>query len=143
MNKVFLLPITAFLIVACSSKPQETIKEYDYDDVLSLAIPWDEVLSVESKSYYAYVYSPTCGHCNEIKQEVIRYSLYNYGTLYFVQYTKDIPIIDDPLVVIDKSCVEDLGIVGTPSMFRIVDRVVKENIVGSKEIIKTLTKSTQ
>ncbi len=141
MNKILLLPIVTFLLTSCTTKQKEQTKGFDYEDVVNLTIDWEAIMSVESKDYYAYIYSPICGHCNEIKQEVICYSLIHYGTLYFVEYSSDIPIINDKEALIDKDKVEDLGIVGTPSMFRIINHVVKENIVGSKEIIKTLTKS--
>lgn len=143
MNKILLLPILALFVTGCARKQKEETKTFDYSDVADLTICWEQVLSVESEDYYAYIYSSTCGHCNEIKQEVIGYALNNNDSLYFVEYTKDIPIINDPLSIIDKSNVEDLGIVGTPSMFRIIDHVIKENIVGSKQIIETLTKSPQ
>ncbi len=143
MNKILLLPVLVLFITGCASKEKEETKPFDYCDVTDLTISWNQILSVKSNDYYTYIYSSTCGHCNEIKQIVISYALGNYGSLYFVEFNKDISRINDPLSTIDKSSIEDLGIVGTPSMFRIKDHIVIENIVGSKQIIETLTKSTQ
>ena len=139
MNKLLILPIATILILGCSSKKEAKAIEYDYSDVADLTICWNDILSVESDKYFAYIYSPTCGHCNEIKQDVITYALVNKGTLYFVPFNKTIPIIIDRTLPLEKDKVEDLGIVGTPSMFLIVNHVVKENYVGKKEIVKTLT----
>ena len=139
MNKLLILPITAILILSCSPKKETKAIEYDYSDVDDLTIFWNDILSVESDKYFAYIYSPTCGHCNEIKQDVITYALVNKGTLYFVPFNKMIPIIIDRTLPLEKDKVEDLGIVGTPSMFLVVNHVVKENYVGKKEIVKTLT----
>ena len=139
MNKLLILPITAILILGCSPNKEAKAIEYDYSDVADLTICWNDILSVESDKYFAYIYSPTCGHCNEIKKDVITYALVNKGTLYFVPFNKMIPIIIDRTLPLEKDKVEDLGIVGTPSMFLIINHVVKENYVGKKEIVKTLT----
>ena len=139
MNKLLILPITAILILGCSPNKEAKAIEYDYSDVADLTICWNDILSVESDKYFAYIYSPTCGHCNEIKKDVITYALVNKGTLYFVPFNKMIPIIIDRTLPLEKDKVEDLGIVGTPSMFLIANHVVKENYVGKKEIVKTLT----
>ena len=139
MNKLLILPIATILILGCSPNKEAKAIEFDYLDVADLTICWNDILSVESDKYFAYIYSPTCGHCNEIKQDVITYALANKDALYFVPFNKTIPIIIDRTLPLEKDKVEDLGIVGTPSMFLIVNHVVKENYVGKKEIVKTLT----
>ena len=141
MNKLVILPLMTLLLVGCSKHKEAKATEYDYSDVAYLTICWNDILYVDSLEYFAYIYSPTCGHCCEIKQEVISYALANEGSLYFVPFNKDIPIINDRTIPIEKDKVEDLGIVGTPSMFLVVNHVVKENYVGKKEIVSTLTKS--
>ena len=137
MRKLLIL-VSSLLLCCCSSKPVEAI-EYDYSDVGDLTICWDGIFNIQSDQYYVYIYSSTCGHCNEIKQDVISYALMNFNSLYFVSFNKNIPIIDDRYYPIGKDNVEDLGIVGTPSMFLVVNHIVKENYVGKKEIIRTLT----
>ena len=141
MNKLVILPLMTLLMIGCSNNEEAKAIEYDYSDVAFLTICWNDILNVDSLEYFAYIYSSTCGHCSEIKQEVISYALVNKGSLYFVPFNKDIPIINDRTIPIEKVKVEDLGIVGTPSMFLIVNHVVKENYVGKKEIVSTLTKS--
>lgn len=141
MKKLLFLPTLLFLLCNCSAKKQTSVIEYDYSDVSDLTICWNEVLSVSKNEYFVYIYSSTCGHCNEIKQEVISFALRNYGDLYFVSFNKDIPIINDRNKPLEKDNVDDFGIVGTPSMFRIIEHVVKENYVGKKEIVETLTNS--
>ena len=141
MNKLVILPLMTLLMIGCSNNKEVKTIEYDYSDVAYLTISWNDILKIDSLEYFAYIYSSTCGHCGEIKQEVISYALANKGSLYFVPFNKDIPIINDRTIPIEKDKVEDLGIVGTPSMFLIVDHVVKENYVGKKEIVSTLTKS--
>ena len=77
MNKLLILPITSILILGCSPNKEAKAIEYDYSDVADLTICWNDILSVESDKYFAYIYSRTCGHCNEIKQDVITYALVN------------------------------------------------------------------
>ena len=141
MNKLLILPLMTILLTCCSSNKEVIAKEYDYNDIVDLKLCWNDVLTVQSDNYYAYIYSETCGHCNEIKQEVISYALSNFGQLYFIPFNKEISIITDRNSVLEKDDVNDLGIVGTPTMFLIINHVVKENYVGKKEIVKTLTKS--
>ncbi len=134
---LFLLPI--LLLFGCSSSKAEATVEYDYSDVSDYMICWDNIFAIKSEHYFVYIYSTTCGHCNEIKQDVISYSFNNPNTLYFVSFNKRIPIINDRFSPIGKTTIDDLGIVGTPSMFLINNHVVTENYVGKKEIIMTLT----
>ena len=141
MNKLVILPLMTFLMIGCSNNKEAKAIEYDYSDVAYLTICWNDILKIDSLEYFAYIYSPTCGHCSEIKQEVITYALGNKGSLYFVPFNKDIPIINDRTIPLEKDKVEDIGIVGTPSMFLVVNHIVKENYVGKKEIVSTLTKS--
>ncbi len=141
MKKLLFLPTLLFLLCYCSANKTVAAIEYDYSDVSNLTICWNDILSLSKDDYYVYIYSSTCGHCNEIKQEVISFALRNYGDLYFVSFNKDIPIINDRNEPLEKDSVGDLGIVGTPSMFRIIEHVVKENYVGKKEIVETLTNS--
>ena len=141
MKKLLFLPTLLFLLCNCSTNKAVAAIEYGYSDVSNLTICWNDILSLSKDDYYVYIYSSTCGHCNEIKQEVISFALRNYGDLYFVSFNKDIPIINDRNEPLEKDSVDDLGIVGTPSMFRIIEHVVKENYVGKKEIVETLTNS--
>ena len=143
MNKLLILPISTLLLIGCTHEMKPEPKEYDYSDVVDLTICWNDILSMKSDKYFTYIYSKTCSHCSEIKQEVIAYALANVGELYFVEFNKDIPIINDRAIVLEKDKVEDLGIVGTPSMFLIKNHVVKENYVGKKEIVNTLTNDYQ
>ena len=139
MNKLLILPITTLILVGCNKKSTSSTKDFDYSDVLDLTIEWSHVLNVKSGKYYAYIYSETCSHCKEIKQDIISYALDNYGTLYFVRYVDKIPIIDSGVPLLEKSNIEELGIVGTPSLFLIENHIVKGYYAGSKEIVKTLT----
>lgn len=142
MNKLFLLPLVTLFMVSCSKDSKVVAEEYDYSDVSHLHICWDDIFEINDAQYFVYIYSNTCGHCQEIKQEIISYAL-KHESIYLIKFNNNIPIINDRNQVIGKDKVEDLGIVGTPSMFLINNHIVEANYVGKKEIIRTLTNSTQ
>ena len=140
MKKLFLLPLMTMFLVSCANENKVVAEEHDYSDVSHLLICWNDIFKIKDRKYFVYIYSETCGHCQEIKQDIISYAL-NHDSFYFIKFNSGIPIINDKNQVIGKDKVEELGIVGTPSMFLIIDHIVEANYVGKKEIIKTLTNS--
>ena len=104
-----------------------------------MIIEWSDILSQEDERYYAYIYSTQCGHCKEIKQAVINIALNSDKKIYFITYTKDIPIITNASNNIGVDNYENLGIIGTPTLFEIEHKVVLDCYTGSEAIIETLT----
>ena len=140
MKKLILFPLMTMLLVSCANENKVVAEEHDYSDVSHLFICWDDIFEIKDRQYFVYIYSETCGHCQEIKQDIISYAL-NHDSFYFIKFNSGIPIINDRNLVIGKNKVEEIGIVGTPSMFLIADNIVEANYVGKKEIITTLTNS--
>lgn len=144
MKRVVLL-LFVFMLMSCSKSKESSllsessIREYDYADVEDRFIEWERILSLDNQ-YYVYIYSSRCGHCNDIKQDVLRYAL-THESFYFVSFTKDIPIIQDESTNIGVDSYERLGIVGTPTLFEIHNHIVTNCFTGSTAIIETLTKS--
>lgn len=126
------------LLVSCTKEKQIESLIYEYEDVKHLSLEWNNLFIVEDDDYYTYIYSETCGHCRDIKQEVITKSL-ETEKIYFVLFNKEIPIISDKEVVIGKNDFESLGIIGTPTLFRIQNHMISEHHVGSHDILETLT----
>ncbi len=140
MKKLILFPLMTMFLVSCANENKVIAEEHDYSDVNHLFICWDDIFEIKDRQYFVYIYSETCGHCQEIKQDIISYAL-NHDSFYFIKFNSEIPIINDRNLVIGKNKVEELGIVGTPSMFLITGNIVEANYVGKKEIITTLTNS--
>ena len=136
----FMIPLLA--LTGCSKNNMisqtEVSEELSYTLIEDKTIEWDQIFDVELDDYYTYIYSPTCGHCNEIKNTVINYGL-NHDDFFFVLYNKDIPVITEKDSIIGNTSIEEIGVVGTPSLFHILNGVLIENIVGSNAIIETLT----
>lgn len=131
--------LSACLLLTCCAKEKPKEEQiFEYEDVKNLTIEWKEMFLLEKDDYYAYIYSETCGHCREIKQDVISKAL-KTENIFFIPFTKEIPIISDPKVAIGKSDFESLGIIGTPTLFRIQNHMISEQYVGSHDILETLT----
>ena len=128
--------------VSCSKTETSFSSEqiyHDYDEIQEKTIMWNELLNQKQRHYYSYIYSPRCGHCNEIKQEVIDYGL-EHNDFYFILYTNDIPVDYEIETTIGKSDINDVFILGTPSLIEIENSVVINNLAGSKSILMTLSK---
>ena len=143
--KKLLFIIIALLVIGCSKGKTSSCLggsneyKYDYSDVEHLKIKWEDILKQKEERYFAYIYSYTCGHCNQIKPFVIEKALVGDPIIYFISYTNDIPIISNPTLNEGKDKYEELGIGGTPSLFDISSGVVNGCYTGTKEIIETLT----
>ena len=143
MKKI--LFIAALLILASCKKQTISSEEkiYDYADVLDNFIKWEEILSIDKEHYYAYVFSFSCGHCKEIKQDILTKVIEDGWNIYFIEYESDIPIVDSSVPYVGVSKYQDLGIIGTPTLFEISNKIVVDRFTGSKEIITTLYSVSQ
>ena len=144
MRKLFLFSFMSLVLLnGCASKKEEIVKEeskeYEYEDVSHLMIAWSQIFEQAETDYMTYFYSETCGHCKQIKQQIIDIALNGTNKIYFVKFTDEIPIIADKSSVIGKDSFNDLGIVGTPSIYVISSHIIIDYIVGSNNIISTLT----
>lgn len=141
--KKLIIPITCLLLISCNNKNKSISEEeqkFDYADVSERSIKWEQLFEPKDKFYYAYIYSKTCPHCNDIKEEVIYKSINNEESIYFIEYTKDIPVGTNINDYIGQSNYINVGLIGVPTLMEISDHVITNIFVGSKEIIKTLYK---
>lgn len=130
-----------FLLASCSSNSvlsRTCESELDYHNFESQFVKWNQVLSLDKNQYFVYIFMVNCGHCNEIKQNVLCYAS-NHTDFYFCEYSKEILVIEDINETIGKGDIEEIGIKGTPTLLGIENGVLVMNIAGSKAIIETLT----
>lgn len=137
-HQLILLSVPFLLGCTTANPPSVKPKIFDYTDVENKTIVWNDLFNIEKDDYFVYIYSPICGHCNEIKQEVISYSL-DHDNFYYILFNKDIKITDNLLISIGATNIDDVSIVGTPTLLHIELGVLTENIVGSHAIVETLT----
>ena len=136
-----------FLLASCSHSALDIVKEeseenrqvgpHDYSEVVDRTILWEETFNQEPYSYYCYIYSKTCSHCQEIKDIVIDYAL-NHADFYFIEYNKSIPVFNDVSRTIGATDTEHAGILGTPTLYYLINNTLIENIAGSQNVVKKL-----
>ena len=109
----------------------------DYDLVIDKIISWDEALSQSLEKYNVYVYSLTCGHCREIKETVISKAI-ERNDIYFIEYSKSIPVSEDVSDTIGKNDITEIFILGTPTLLVVENGVLIDNLAGKNAILKAL-----
>ena len=137
--KRILFIVSILLLSSCheTELPNEE-RVYDYKDVQDRFIEWKDVLAQEKENYFAYVFSYSCGHCKDIKQDILKKTIIDGWDIYYVEYTSEILIVDSNAPYIGVTNYQELGIIGTPTLFEISSGTVKDRFTGSKEIIDTL-----
>ena len=110
----------------------ETI--HDYSEISDKKLNWNEMFSVNYKQYFVYFYSLGCHHCNELKNDIIEFALNGQEHIYFIQESIDFVISDNIDNTIGISSIENMAILGFPSLVYINNSRVMENIGGISKI---------
>ena len=136
---VILFTYLSISLPSCSSYEGYSQQYYhSYDDVENLQIPYESLLKMQDFEYFAYIYSLNCLHCETIKNEVIEFALQSTYPMYFIPYTRDIPLIDNIEHTLNQNTLDLIGILGTPTLFQIIDGTTKLNVSGSDIILSIL-----
>ena len=75
-----------------------------------------------------------CHHCNELKNDIIEFALNGQEHIYFIQESIDFVISDNIDNTIGISSIENMAILGFPSLVYINNSRVMENIGGISKI---------
>ena len=141
-SKIIFLPCL-FALISCQneislpSDSSEYNAEHSYDEISQWEIKWADIFNQCEEEYYVYFYSPTCSHCNLIKNTIIDYALEHEG-MYFIHFNEDVITAIDIQNTIGASSVDDLAILGTPSLVEIKHHVVTNNMAGTTKILTFL-----
>ena len=128
---IFLLFISS--IGGCS---KTTIHDYDYEDFSDIQLSWENLFFPAKERYFVYIYSFYCSHCNHVKQDVLSMINDNLEAFYLMEYSQEIPIGLDVDITIGKSDLEDIFILGTPTIIGVYDYAVVLNIGGESAILE-------
>ena len=137
MRKKSLLICGLIIIsVSCSKSSKESISSiiYDYDLTQDKTIEWNDLFNQNPDFYYVYVYSPKCGYCNDIKQDVLNYCFNLSSSMYFVCTDNDI-VIGPPKDLVGLNNIEEFYIFGTPFLIEVKERAVANYYAGKEEIL--------
>lgn len=113
-------------------------KVYDYQDVENLKIQANDILNLAKTKYFVYIYNLNCYYCNLIKQDIISYALSNKYPTYFLEYDETINIcyiVDEEKKI---NNLDDLCILGTPTLLDVFNNQIVFNISGSEKILNYL-----
>ena len=136
MKKYLSLLFLPFL-VACSSVKKGGVI-LDYDMFQNKMIEFENLFSSEVIDYYIYIYSPNCGHCESIKQDVLEVVSLR-DNIALLEFSEVIPISTSIDSTIGASNVSDISILGTPTMLEIYKNVLVQNVAGASPIINLLS----
>lgn len=113
-------------------------ESYDYEDIENQKIVWRDLFNAEPSHYYVYAYSPYCGHCLEIRDGVIHYSRCGSIPLFFVEASDEIAFGSHIETTIGAVSIEQLWILGYPSLLEIKNGTLIANTAGSSKITEIL-----
>ncbi|NMV82426.1 MAG: hypothetical protein GX816_02610 [Erysipelotrichia bacterium] len=114
------------------------IGTYSDEDIYDKTIKWHDIFEMTPHHYYVYFYSPYCGHCQSIKDLVINYSMFGNVTMFFVEANREVTVAEDTYLTIGATSIEQLWILGYPSLIEIESGLLIANIAGANAIKEIL-----
>lgn len=112
---------------------------FDYDTFIDNKIEYNNLFSISKQGYFVYIYSLNCLHCKNIKQTVLGFLAIHQESFFLLEFSKDIPLLDDVSTTIGKDDYLYFGIMGTPTLIYIYNRKIEMNISGEDMIVTFLT----
>ena len=132
MRKLSSLLLPLLLLTGCGGKavPQE---QHNYHEIKDRLIEWNNIFEQEEDDYLVYFYSERCGHCNELKQDILSFYFKEYIPMYFVCTDYD-AVVGPRSDIAGVDNIDDFFIFGTPFLTRFKDHKVSNYYVGVAEI---------
>ncbi len=128
ISKLFIVLVT--LVSVCSCVNDSSDKNV-LDSKLHVTLTDERLVTFDP--YLIYVYSPTCVHCNNIKDYVVYYQNNKTLDIYYLNaYIIDLDIDDKSNIGISIEYLESIK--GTPTLLYIREMIIKDEIIGSSEI---------
>lgn len=134
------LLVLSTLLASCS--PTNTSKPIIYDYDIVSHIEWNDIFLQEATDYIVYFYSVSCGHCKELKGEIINYYFLEKEDMYFVctdTYVK----LGNSIDLIGTNNVDDFYIFGTPFLIKLHNSEIISYYPGVAKIREYLYTQTQ
>ena len=128
-----LIFLTVPLLFACD-QVEPIIEEPETKEIEKIS--WPYIFDKEDMEYLVYFYSEECGYCRSIKDEVLEYYASTTYKMYFLDLldNEDVVIKHGGGTPVGLNSIEDLFILGTPSLMKIEDKTVSEYYAGVQAI---------
>ena len=143
--KLHTLPLLFVAVfTSCSSgksgsSSKNAIEEYGI--VSEQAINLSDCLAQKEEKYLVFFHSETCAHCKEIIEDVISFAESNIIKVYFLDVSKSenkITRCSREEIEIGIDTVDDLKIVGTPTIVEVENGVTTANVAGKESCLSFL-----
>lgn len=128
------------IVVSCSptrdiTNTKSAIEQQEI--VIKQQIPWLEALNQKENHYIIFVYSPTCGYCHDMIDEIVDFAKSEILPTYFINtQNNEVPIYQE--INENIASIDELGILGTPSILEIENKVAIRNIAGIDKCLSFL-----
>lgn len=132
---ISLLVTTPLLFSCLGVRNKENKESFDYGDFVNSQLSWEELFSPAKPLYFVYIYSLTCGHCQNIKDEILTWGKEREDIFYLIEYEKGIPITRNTSETIGAYVYSDVKILGTPTLLEIMDKRLSLNLGGERDIL--------
>ena len=137
-----LLWVVAF--TSCTGSKSESSNKnaiQEYGIISQQEINLADCLSQNEEDYLVFFHSETCGHCKEIIEDVIAFAESNIIKTYFLNVSKSENKVERCLrdeIEIGIDNVDDLKIVGTPTIVEVENGVTTANVAGKESCLAFL-----
>lgn len=112
----------AITLTACEDEIEPTIWEYsDFPD--NVLTSYEDAETIEDVRYVIYYYGKNCGHCLNVKQDVLQFFSTFEMLPFYILETQDTP---------DVTSFDEFR--GTPTVFVVGDGVVLDQYVGAIDV---------
>lgn len=139
MKKIrLILPIFMLLTSCQTGAKNKEEKHYDYSDFSQYQIEWKNLFFTAKTHYFVYIYSESCLHCINMKDEILPYFEDDNYTMFLIPYSSDIPVGFDTYKTIGEKDIDSMWILGVPSLIEIDNQMVVNNVSGKEDILFVL-----
>lgn len=111
---------------------------HSYDEISHLIINYQDIFLQTEQHYFVYFYTFNCGHCYQLKNYMISYALCNQIKTYFISENNDIKYGSNTNKTIGINDIEQLFILGYPSLIEIKNKALIYNEAGKDKILKKI-----
>ena len=140
-SRLLFVSLTSLAIVtSCSPVKEVTNNKNVFEEqniVVNQQISWLETLNQKENHYLVFIYSETCGYCHDMKDEIIDFAESDILKTYFINTKKsEVPIT--PEIIENTKDVNELSIIGTPTILEIENGTAISNIAGIDKCLSFL-----
>ena len=140
--KMRIIPVlAAVLLASCSNNASNKQSSSAFDIAKEQEINLVDCLSQKEEQYLVFFHSETCSKCQQIIGDVIEFANANIVTTYFLDIKKagnEIQTCTADELVLGVDNVDDLRILGTPTIIKVENGTTVANVAGKEKCLTFL-----